>query len=35
MKFFFLPDKKNNFKFLSEEVSEIKIKSKKMAKIME
>ncbi|MCP2520530.1 hypothetical protein NLD30_08810 [SCandidatus Aminicenantes bacterium Aminicenantia_JdfR_composite] len=33
MKFFFLPDKKNNFKFLSEEVSEIKIKSKKWQKL--
>ena len=33
MRFFFLPDKKNNFKFLSEELSELKIESKKWQKL--
>jgi len=33
MKFFFLPDRKNNFKFLSEELSELKIESKKWQKL--
>ena len=33
MRFFFVPDKKNNFKFLCEETSEIRIKSSRWQKL--